>query len=258
MTEFLERVTNLLRGNWALKLTALGLAFLLWSVVRAETHTRNIITEVPVRVVLRDADWVVYGEPVPPTVSVVVGGPTRELVRLRWQGPEVVVPIDQVSDSTEVHVLRNNWVVVPGGIDDSRVALVEDIRPSTVRIRFDRLHMRLIPVAVMTSGTLPPGFELAGPITIEPPVVAAHGASRRFDGLDALALPPISLGTLRAPDTATVQIDTTGLGLIVSPRTVRVIVPVRAVPDTLDDGATAAAMLNGRPASAQRVQRPRG
>jgi YbbR domain-containing protein len=237
MAELLVRIGETLRGNWALKLTAFGLAFLLWSVVRAEAPARDSVTEVPVRIVLRDPAWTLAGPPVPATVNVGVVGPTRELVRFRWLRPEVVVPIDQVRDSVETHVLRAGWITVPGGVDNVNVA---DISPNSVRLTFDRLTTRLLPVAVTVTGTLPDRLELAGPIQLDPPVVAAHGAVRRFGEVDSLRLPPIPLGTIRGWDTLTIPIDTAGLGLIVSPRSVRIIVPARPATDTLPQGLQSA------------------
>jgi hypothetical protein len=204
-------------------------------------------------VVLRDADWVVVGEPQPATVNVVAFGPTRELVRLRWQRPELVVPIDQVRDTTELHVLRTGWVTVPGGLDNARV---EDIRPGQIRVSFDRVDTRLLPIALPLAGALPEGLELAGPIRIEPPVVAAHGAARRLAAIDSLRLPELQLGNIRGYDTLTVAIDTTGLGLIISPRSVRVIVPAQPAPPPQQNAGFPAAVVTPA-ASTAAGRRPR-
>jgi hypothetical protein len=228
LLDLLARFGRSLHGNWTLKVTALGLAFLLWSMVRAEAPARDVIADIPVRVVLRDADWVVVGQPDPPTVNVVAFGPTKELVRLRWQRPELVVPVDQVRDSVEMHVLRTGWVTVPGGLDAARI---EDIRPGQVRLTFDAMETRLLPIALPLAGTLPEGLELAGPIVIEPPAIVAHGAVRRLAQVDSLRLPPLQLGDVRGYDTLSVAIDTVGLGVIMATRAVRVIVPARPVPE---------------------------
>ena len=45
-----SRVPELLTRNWTLKLAALGLAVLLWSVVKAEAPVRVTIPDVPVEV----------------------------------------------------------------------------------------------------------------------------------------------------------------------------------------------------------------
>jgi hypothetical protein len=60
-------------------------------------------------------------------------------------------------------------------------------------------------------------------------MVRASGAGRNLARVDSLRLPPIDLGDRRTLDTMQLTIDTTGTGLVISPRTVRVIVPIRPI-----------------------------
>jgi YbbR domain-containing protein len=228
-TAELRGLSGALTENWALKLSALGLAFLLWTVVKADN--RMAIEDIPIRVVARDADWVLASEPEPPSVAVVFTGPVRELLRVAVEKPGIIIPIDDVNDSTEVHILRTNFVSLSNGLNNTRV---EEFRPSTVRLRFDRVTTRLLPLTVRLTGTPVAGFEQAGPPVIEPPSVRVSGATSRLAQMDSILLPPIDIGARTATDTQLVAIDTTGLGIIVSPRQAQVIVPIRRVPpDTL-------------------------
>lgn len=227
----LKRIIDWTANDWALKLTALALAFLLWTTVRADAPGQWE-TEVPLRVQNSDADWIVADAPTPATVTVVFRGPYRELLRAASNRPEVILPVSEVTDSVEHHVLRRNWVRMPPGTDNTEVA---DFRPSTVRLTFDQVSTRLLPVAVQLTGTPSLGYELAGRPEVEPPAVRASGAGRNLARIDSLRLPPIELGELRGDDTLQVTIDTAGTGLIISPRTVRVVVPVR--PILVDIGA---------------------
>src|SRR5690606_40949121 len=102
-----------------LKLAALGLALLLWSVVRAEAPVSVTIPDVPIEVALRDARWMSAAPPAPDAVSVVFSGPVRDLLRLAVERPRIVIPVDEVTDSTEVHLLQPRWVLV--GRDLERV-----------------------------------------------------------------------------------------------------------------------------------------
>lgn len=226
----LSRIIEWTTADWALKLTALALAFLLWTTVQADAPGQWE-TDVPLRVQNSDADWVVADAPRPATVTVVFRGPYRELLRAASDRPEVIVPVDQVNDSVEVHVLRRNWVRMPPGTDNTEVS---DFRPSTVRLTFDEVTTRLLPVAVQLTGTPAPGYELAGRMEIEPSAVRASGARRNLARIDTLRLESIDLGDRRAYDTLQLTIDTVGTGLIISPRTVRVLVPIRPI---LDDRA---------------------
>jgi YbbR domain-containing protein len=219
----LRRLIDWTTTDWALKAISLVLAFLLWTTVRADAPGQWQ-TEISVRVLNNDADWVVADAPVPSTVTVVFRGPYRELLRAASERPEVIVPVDQVNDSSEVHQLRRSWVRMPPGTEGTDVA---SFRPEYVRLTFDEVMTRLLPVAAQLQGEAAPGFELAGRIEIEPSGVRAIGARRNLARIDSLRLPPIELRERRGVDTLELTIDTTGTGLIISPRTVRVIVPVR-------------------------------
>lgn len=210
--------------NWALKLTAFVLAFLLWSVVKAEQPTLVEIANVPVRVENRDAGWILTSPPEPQTVSLIVLGPSSELLRLAFDPPDILVPVDDVRDSTEVMQLRTTWVRIPGGSDNVRV---QDVRPDAVELRFDRVETRLLPLSVRLSGSPAPGYAVAGPVHFEPSVVRVSGPRRRLARLDTLRLTPIDLNRLAVTDTMLVAVDTTGLGVLVSPPQVQVIIDIQ-------------------------------
>lgn len=222
----LQRVIEWTTTDWALKLIALALAFLLWTTVQADAPGQWTSEDIAVRVQNTDGDWVVAAPANPAEVTVVFRGPTRELLRAASERPTIIVPINSVGDSSEVHVLRPNWVVMPPGTESTQVV---DIMPSTVRLEFDRVTTRLLPVAVQLTGEPPAGFELAGEIEIDPPAVRASGAGRNLSSIDSLRLPRIDLREHRGQDTIELTIDTAGTSLIISPRTVRVILPIRPI-----------------------------
>ena len=96
--------------NWGLKVSALLLALLFWALVRSESVARRQIAGVPVEVELRDADWRLARPPQPGSVEVTVTGPWRELLQLQGENTRVTVPIENVTDTTELRVLSTNWV----------------------------------------------------------------------------------------------------------------------------------------------------
>jgi hypothetical protein len=152
-----ETLTN----DRLLKLTALGLAFLLWTLV--ETDQRVGLDAIPVVVANADAGWVLAGEPEPASVQVVFSGPVRELIRVAAERPELLVPIDSVRDTTDVVVLRPTWVALGNGMDNTHV---EEITPRAVRLRFDRVETRMIPVSVGVVGEPQAGYEFVGQIAL--------------------------------------------------------------------------------------------
>ncbi|HEX7118066.1 MAG TPA: YbbR-like domain-containing protein [Longimicrobiales bacterium] len=229
---------DLLTRNWTIKLTALLIAVLLWTIVKSDEPTRVPVENVPIEVALRDPGWMLASPPSPPTATVIFSGPVRELARLAVAQPRVVIPVDEVSDSIEVRQLRTGWVQLEGDLSRTRT---EDIRPGAVLLAFERLTTRLVPVTVRTRGDLPPGLDFAAPLRVEPPAVRVSGPRRAIEALDSVVTVPLELGGLRGSAAITAELDTTELrGLILSPATVDVVVRVKpAVQDTAVLGAPA-------------------
>lgn len=218
--------------DWALKTMALVLAFLLWTVVRAEEPESVPIDDVPVQVDNLDSDWVLRSSPDPASVSIVVSGPSRELIRIAFSRPDVLVPVEQVEDSLVTVDLNPNWVrIFP--TPNTRVV---EVRPASVQLAFEQVSDRLIPVAVDLTGSPMPGFEVNGPVRLVPEAVRARGARSLVSAVDTIRLPPIDLSGLIGPDTLQVSIDTTGFGFLVSPEQIQVIVPVGSIGETPEQG----------------------
>jgi hypothetical protein len=223
----LARVTH----NWALKLTALVIAFLLWITRRADTPS-TWQAMVAVRVVNNDVEWVLAGPPSPDSVRVTFRGPLGELLRIASERPQVIVNVDEVKDSTELIQLRPTWVRMPPATGGTSVAALS---PAELRLAFDPVSTRLIPIAVSVQGQPTEGFRVVGKIDIEPEVVRASGARRDLQRIDSLRV-AVDLRDRRAYDTLLLMIDTTGTGLMISPRTLRVVVPIQ--PILVDSPAT--------------------
>ena len=223
----LRRALDWMFNDWALKLTALALAFLLWTNVRADEQMQ-LDGQIDVRIVSTDPDWLV-ADVTPLTVTAMFRGPYRELLRVASERPQIELDLDEVSDSTEVHLLRPSLVRMPPGTERTTIT---DFDPTSVRITFDRVATRLIPLAVQLRSQPRTGLRMDGEPEIEPSVVRASGAGRRLSRVDSLRLPIIDLSNFAGYDTVDVTIDTTGTGLIISPRTVRVILPLRPTDST--------------------------
>lgn len=236
---------DLITHNWTLKLAALGLAVLLWSVTRtdADTPTRVAITDVPVEVSLRDPDWTLAEPPDPPRVSILFSMPAQEPL-LIGESPRVIVPVDEVEDSMEVREIRVEWIRLQGDLDP---AWIEEIRPSEVRLSFERVIERDLPVAARTRGQLPTGYRRTGPVETRPATVRVRGRTRRVGALDSVPLRPVDLTGMR--DTTTVRggVDTAAVsGLDVEPGVIRVTVPVAPLgPDTAAAGTGDTVALAG-------------
>jgi YbbR domain-containing protein len=220
----LEKLTH----NWQLKLTALVLAFLFWAALRREQPYNYTFSRVPVRVLNEDPNWVLAGSPDPAFVRVTLEGPGGELLNVASNPPEVRLPVGNVTDSTQLQELRSAWVHYeqqPG----TRVVRIE---PVTVRLSFERLGAKLLPLAIDFSGRPAEGYMLTGPPIVEPAAVRASGGVGRLGRLDSLRL-ALNLDNRQGVDTLEVQVDTTGTGLVLSPNRVRVIISLRPVSDSV-------------------------
>lgn len=222
---------ELITRNWTLKLAALGLAILLWTLTRAESPTRRVtVRNVPVDASVRDPDWSLAAPPEPASVTVSFSGPARDLLALIEEQPRIVIPVEEVTDTAEVRHLQPGWIRLRGSPGEARV---EEIRPSTVQLRFERVATRLLPVALRTRGRLPAGFEFTGPIVAEPPAVRVSGPERLVVGLDSLPIRPLEISDVRDTTALRVPVDTTGMPeLLVAPEGVDVVAPVAPLADT--------------------------
>lgn len=222
----LRRVFERVTRNWALKLTALVLAVLLWSFVQEavdDAPPRDLtgsnallqrvpVQDVPVEVVSRDPEWVQVGLPAPPTVTLVVSGTAYEVVRFARERPRVVLEVDEVRDTVETRLLGGASVRIDG---DDREVQIEEVRPSTAEISYERFASRLVPVAVRTRGRVAQGLVLATPPRSDPRSVRISGPVGEVNRHDSVPLEPLDLSGIRGSGSRSVAVDTSGLDAIV-------------------------------------------
>jgi YbbR domain-containing protein len=221
-----ERILRAFTYNWALKLAGLTLAILLWLAVRA-TDPRESTIPIPVQVDLRDPNWQLAAGPQPEAVHVTVQGPIGELLTLAGQPPRIVLPVERVADSVEVQVIPIQWVQLPRGLRQARVLTV---RPDTVRLHYERLATRTLPVRVQTRGRPNADYQLVPPITTNPGFVQVRGPLRLLTGMDSVPLVPVDISGLRSTTNIPARVDSAAMGPVrVMPAEVNVVVRVAPV-----------------------------
>jgi len=219
-----RRLLDALTNDLLLKLTALGLAFLLWTTVK--TPDSVAIDGIPVDTVVRDAGWTLVGEAEPAAVTIEFSGPLRQLVRVATERPPIIVTVDEVTDTVETVQLRSTQLSLGAGMEDIRV---ETIRPIMVRLRFDRITSRRVPVAVRVVGDAAEGYESTGPVLLDPAVVRVTGPRHVIEQIDSLRLGPIELTQRTVTDTLTLGIDNLPANVTVDPLEIRAVLPVGRV-----------------------------
>lgn len=157
-------------GTAPLGLLSLGVAIVVWALV---TNSENPVDmrgfDVRVEAVSVPRDLVAGGF-TPEKVRVDVSGPNNLLRRVR--GDEITAQVD-LSGSGADNPGQNEFVVRPRvTVKRDRLDSRLDVRPQLdqVEVRLQRQESRRVPVKVTQVGVLPVGYELAGEITLDPPV----------------------------------------------------------------------------------------
>lgn len=203
-----------IRRNWQLKLSAIAMAALLWTVPELGKESRQVLEAVPVRVQLNDPQWALVQDPTPATVRVTLTGPTRDLVALGMDRPSIVVPIDRVASPDTTVVLRFPWVRM--SVADNVV--VEELVPSVVNLTFEAIAVGAVPLVPRFRGALPSGLSLARPPEVTPSLTRVSGPRSRVEGLESLDLQPLDLSRVESSGSYSVGVDTVGMmGLAFAP-----------------------------------------
>ena len=193
-----------------LKVAAFGLALFLWVLVRVGAPgQRDLLLPVVVR--LDDPGWIVIGDPVPAEVLVRFRGPPAEMFSFAgFDGMSVAVPITEVSGEEMAIPLQPRWVP----LDGYRGVQVEDIVPSTISVRLDRLATRTIPVRFSTRGRLPERLALTGAPSLTPNFVVVSGPASLVERFDSLDIVPVTLSEVGEQATVETPVDTAGMGQV--------------------------------------------
>ncbi|MEZ4422201.1 MAG: hypothetical protein R3E98_02215 [Gemmatimonadota bacterium] len=216
----MSRLQAFFARNNALKVAALALALLLWAAVRIDSPGERTLEDVPVQVTLNDRDWAVRA-PLPGPVSIHVDGLNRDLLRLGTVRPSITIEIDDVSGSDTTVVIERDWV----RLGARAVGTVVDVQPSAVRLSFEPVETRSVPMVVRALGAPPAGLALAAPLGTVPRTARVRGPATVLSEIDGVALEPVSLGGYRTSSTVTRAVDRSGIGdLEVTPDSVTVVI----------------------------------
>lgn len=121
-----------------LKATAVFISVVLWFVINAKEPQLQLV---PVRFTPVLDSTLVLRDPVPPLQAIVAGSP-KELIKLTSNAPRIHRQITADSPDTLVIDLRPDDVTLPDGVD----AVVRDVQPRSVTLRFESMSSRKVPV----------------------------------------------------------------------------------------------------------------
>lgn len=216
-----RRIVAAFTDQLPLKGAAVFLAVLLWFVVNAKEPQLELV---PVRFAPSFDTTLVLREPVPPLQAIVAGSP-KELIKLNSTNAVIHRQIASNSPDTVVLDLRPSDVTLPDGID----AVVRDVQPRSVTLRFESIASRKVPVRSAIDVAM---RGITGPVStvLEPSVVEVTGPRHLLQHVTSVRTVKT---TIPFPDSLPhlVDIDTTGLGAVrVRPGQVKVEIRAQSQP----------------------------
>jgi hypothetical protein len=175
----------MLTQNLGWKLLSLLLAFALWAIVGRTTETA---TSVAARVQYKNlADDLDISSGMPGQVNLELRGPSRRLQQDNLTAVTVVLDFAQVQGPGErTFNIASGNVSLPLGVAFSRAI------PAQIRIRFDRILGRDVPVEARYSGAPPAGYEMLR-AELQPPTLRVRGPESRVAAVTSLQTDPIDL-----------------------------------------------------------------
>jgi len=203
-----------------LKATAVFIAVVLWFVINAKEPQLQLV---PVRFTPVLDSSLVLRDPVPPLQAIVAGSP-KELIKLTSNVPRIHRQITADSPDTLVIDLRPDDVTLPDGVD----AVVRDVQPRSVTLRFESMWSRKVPVRstidVATAGN-------PGPVGLrfDPESVQVTGPRHIVSGVSSVRTVKT---TISFPDSLPhlIDIDTAGLNPAIRVRPAQVKVQLTPAP----------------------------
>jgi YbbR domain-containing protein len=173
-------ITRMIFSNWPLKLTALGLAVVLYMGVAISDATRTFIGPITIEVLNAPSGGALLDDP-------------GVIESIQYQAADAVAETlthDSFRASIDLAAVEPrpgaNTVEIPVDVFplDPRVRIV-GYDPPGVTVRVDEVVSRLLPVEV-EHGPLPDGIEV-GPVIVEPNQATISGASSRLQNVRTVA-----------------------------------------------------------------------
>ncbi len=213
--ELVRKLFSVVAKNWPIKLTALVLAVVLWAVMAAEETTTQLV---PVTLVVQPPEGrAMIGEL--PTVQARFRGTLRELLKLYESPPLIRKEVPATAGASRGIQLSLGDLQ---RLDDAEVDALEVI-PDSITVVLDDILRKPVPVVSRVDIRADSGYEVSGPVRISPSTVMIEGPEAIVAPIESVATVPIQRSELTDDAEYTVQIDTSGFGLVsVEPQSVRV------------------------------------
>jgi hypothetical protein len=201
------------------KLAALFFSLVLWLMVGAEEPTDEWV-DVRIALVM-DSTVALRDSTDLPRVQALVVGRARELLQLYTERPVIRRMVTADTPDAFTLDLRPEDVILPANV----TARVTDVRPRSIPLSFSVTASRRVPVRSAIRATADSGILITGNPRIDPESVMVRGSRSAVRGLSAVPTERVVLVVRDTIGSRMIRLDTTGLGVTVTPAEVRVRVP---------------------------------
>jgi len=189
---------DLVLHNWALKVSALVLAFVLWLTLIPEEKTfseRTLVVPLERRNLPADFELVV---PPPSMIDVTVRARNRLISQLTEKDVQAVLNLSRARLDQQDYPLNPDMILVPSGVQVVRVF------PNTIRLRLERSLLAPMDIQLVTVGKVHEDFVLAKAEVI-PPRINVRGPESKFKVKEKVRTSPVDLTGL--DHSTTVEVD---------------------------------------------------
>lgn len=209
-----------LKRNWLYMLTGTLISVFLWVAVSADTVGQQALP-VDLLVGNNDRRYVLTEQDPTDGVSVVFTGREGDLALLSLSRPQILVSIDSVPAPDVEMRLTANMVMSRGGSELMDVRAIS-VRPSRLRLHFERRSRRQVPVVPLVQVTPARGFAIADSPRVEPSAVTLDGPEVLVNSIDTLFTLPITRDGVREPLNVEAPLDFDPDGVELTPESVRI------------------------------------
>ncbi len=220
MTDMLERLWQIITGNFGTKLVSVIIALVLWVVVLGSRNVEDT-KDVPIEVIT-PADLVAAND-IPEKISFRLTGPMAFLRAILDRRDEPIrVNLAGAKPGLITYRFYPDNIRLPIGVK------VLSINPTAVLIKLEYIKRRDVPVRPVLRGAPPAGFRVAK-VSIKPETVRIKGAETRVEGITEVATMPIELGDNRQSFEKEVALDLSRAGVQLDGALPRVSVEIEPV-----------------------------
>ena len=202
-----RRVRDYLIRNLGLKIASLLLALILYAHVVTDQQRESEIS-VPVSMTGLSDTLAIVGHP-PPRVGVKVRGKWKDLIRLGLTSRILRIDLADVGSGRFQRTISVEDVrerAIPAELAKS-IDVTEVVEPRTVDLVIEPRSVKVLPVAARVLGVPTAGYEIEGPVRVEPDSVRVEGPSSVLAAMDTLYTLPVDITGEREKIQRQVPID---------------------------------------------------